>query len=190
MPKVFFTMMIIEFPGMFSLVVCYSLNFELKAVKREVKDGMYSPATYWLVFTLIQIPMIFRNRRPFRTHLAPLLPRHGVVERPEILCALRHERRHILVLPPPPPVRAIVWHSALPLQYLPLSSLIFPYLPLSSLIWHLLPLSGTVLSLCNIFPALYPMIETQWQGFAQMWLAFAAQLFAVRRDAWRTVQFP
>ena len=68
MPKVFFTMMIIEFPGMFSLVVCYSLNFELKAVKREVKDGMYKPATYWLVFTLIQIPMIFRNARCSGTH--------------------------------------------------------------------------------------------------------------------------
>ena len=127
MPKVFFTMMIIEFPGMFSLVVCYSLNFELKAVKREVKDGMYSPATYWLVFTLIQIPMIFRNRRPFRTHLAPLLPRHGVVERPEILCALRHERRHILVLPPPSPRPRDRVAQCSPSA---ISSLIFPYLPL------------------------------------------------------------
>ncbi|KAL1495243.1 hypothetical protein AB1Y20_017104 [Prymnesium parvum] len=58
-PKVFFTMMLIEFPGIFCIVVCYALNFELKVVKREVKDGMYSPVTYWLVFTAIQIPMMF-----------------------------------------------------------------------------------------------------------------------------------
>jgi len=51
-------MLLVEFPGMFALVICYGLNFELKAVMREVKDGMYSPLTYFLVLTIIQIPAL------------------------------------------------------------------------------------------------------------------------------------
>ena len=44
---------------MFCLVTVYACNLEGKIISKEVKDGMYWPATYVLVQLLIQLPAIF-----------------------------------------------------------------------------------------------------------------------------------
>ena len=54
--RTFFSFWIVCLPASFGLVVVLAQNLELFAVRREVKDGMYSPATYALVITIIQLP--------------------------------------------------------------------------------------------------------------------------------------
>ena len=44
--------------GRFCLVTVYALNDEAKLIRREVKDGMYSPTAYFIVHTAIQVPSI------------------------------------------------------------------------------------------------------------------------------------
>ena len=46
----------ISLPASFGVVVVLSQNLELVSVKREIKDGMYAPAAYMLIITLIQLP--------------------------------------------------------------------------------------------------------------------------------------
>jgi len=44
---------------MFALTVVFLGNMEFQIVKREVKDGTYSIAVYWLVNLIIHVPMMF-----------------------------------------------------------------------------------------------------------------------------------
>ena len=44
---------------MFSLVTVYMAQVERLAVQKEIKDGMYAPASYLLVQMVILAPMVF-----------------------------------------------------------------------------------------------------------------------------------
>jgi len=46
-------------PAMMGLIAVFALNQELVAVRREIKDGMYTVSSYALATSAIQIPMIF-----------------------------------------------------------------------------------------------------------------------------------
>jgi ABC-type multidrug transport system ATPase subunit len=59
LPRLFFTMFLLALPGLFALVTVFHANLEIKAVKRECKENMYSSSAYLLVRVLLQIPVMF-----------------------------------------------------------------------------------------------------------------------------------
>ena len=57
--RLFFLWWVLAVPVSLDLVTVFVLNIELKTVKTEIKNGMYSPIAYVLSNTLVQIPFMF-----------------------------------------------------------------------------------------------------------------------------------
>jgi len=57
--KSFFYFWMVAIPSSFSLLAVYALNLEFAHVRREVKNGMYSPMAYVLATSALQVPMVF-----------------------------------------------------------------------------------------------------------------------------------
>jgi len=56
--RLFLIMWLVGVPSAFGTVATFALNVDAKAIKREVRDGMYSPVAYVLSHTLLQLPMM------------------------------------------------------------------------------------------------------------------------------------
>eukprot|EP00961_Rhodomonas_salina_P263591 3562368-Rhodomonas_salina.1 len=57
--RMFLCMWCIGVPSSLGVVAVYAFNAEFFAIKREVKDGMYSPIAYLTANTILQIPLMF-----------------------------------------------------------------------------------------------------------------------------------
>jgi len=57
--RLFFLWWVLAVPVSLDLVTVFILNIELKTVKTEIKNGMYSPLAYVFSNTLVQIPFMF-----------------------------------------------------------------------------------------------------------------------------------
>jgi len=57
--RMFLIPWMIGVPACFSVIAVYVYNLEYFAVKKEIKDGMYSPAAYLLANAILQLPLIF-----------------------------------------------------------------------------------------------------------------------------------
>jgi len=57
--RLFFLWWVLAVPASLDLVTVFVLNIELKTVKTEIKNGMYSPIAYVLSNTAVQIPWMF-----------------------------------------------------------------------------------------------------------------------------------
>jgi len=57
--RLFFLWWVLAVPASLDLVTVFVLNIELKTVKTEIKNGMYSPVAYVLSNTAVQIPWMF-----------------------------------------------------------------------------------------------------------------------------------
>jgi ABC-type multidrug transport system ATPase subunit len=57
--RVFLTFWMVAVPCMFILIACFALSQELVAVRREIKDGMYSVGAYVVATSLLQLPLLF-----------------------------------------------------------------------------------------------------------------------------------
>jgi len=57
--RLFFLWWVLAVPVSLDLVTVFVLNIELKTVKTEIKNGMYSPMAYVLSNTIVQIPFMF-----------------------------------------------------------------------------------------------------------------------------------
>ena len=55
--RMFLIMWHVGVPSSLGVITVFAYNQEFNAVKREVKNGMYSPLSYLLTNTIIQIPM-------------------------------------------------------------------------------------------------------------------------------------
>ena len=57
--RLFFLWWVLCVPVALDLVTVFVLNLEVKTVKMEMKNGLYSPLAYVLSNTLVQVPMMF-----------------------------------------------------------------------------------------------------------------------------------
>ena len=57
-PRLSFLMWTVGFAPMFAITSVYSTYHDFHTIRREIKDGMYSPIAYIIAHTLVQIPII------------------------------------------------------------------------------------------------------------------------------------
>ena len=57
-PRLSFLMWTVGFAPMFAITSVYSTYHDFHTIRREIKDGMYSPLAYIIAHTLVQIPII------------------------------------------------------------------------------------------------------------------------------------
>ena len=57
--RLFFTWWVTAVPTSLNMIVVYLQNLELRTVKIEVKNGMYSPMAYCIANTITQLPFMF-----------------------------------------------------------------------------------------------------------------------------------
>jgi len=57
--KFFMMAFCVGVPALYTMVAVYALNVEFTAVRKEIKDGMYSPNAYALANLLLQLPAVF-----------------------------------------------------------------------------------------------------------------------------------
>jgi hypothetical protein len=56
--RVFFLLWLGSVPSMLGAVAVFALNVELRQVGAEIRDGLYSPFSYLIANTLIQLPLL------------------------------------------------------------------------------------------------------------------------------------
>jgi ABC-type multidrug transport system ATPase subunit len=57
--KFFMMAFCVGVPALYTIIAVYGLNVEVAAVRKEIKDGMYSPNAYVLANFLLQVPAVF-----------------------------------------------------------------------------------------------------------------------------------
>ena len=57
--RMFVIMWYVGVPSMLGVIVTYTLNIDFHGIRRDVRDGMYTPFSYVASQTIIQIPMMF-----------------------------------------------------------------------------------------------------------------------------------
>jgi len=57
--KFFMMAFCVGVPALYTIIAVYALNVEFVAVRKEIKDGMYTPNAYSLANVLLQLPAVF-----------------------------------------------------------------------------------------------------------------------------------